>query len=228
MLNQPCLLSFVCCTAGVRGPQAKSTVHINKLQSKAFEKSGAGADEHGSWLFSAALDDSSDYVTLLGIHRKLLSPGMAVISHPAAATGVPGKFKPWAASTPDSSSMWPLLVSPDAPERPVLQPLIAAAPAAAASGKQVVTLSWQLPGGRAHTPLSPTFYKLYLSADEHFNELLRQPQSVAFKPDIPANSLSVDVELSGRRSVNEVYALLLACNASACSRSCIGHYTLQS
>lgn len=197
--------------------------------SKAFENVGSGSDEHGSWLFSAALDEVSDYSTLLGIHRRILSPGMAVISHPAAVTGTPGKFYFWSAGSGSSSTLWPLLVSPDAPARPELQPLVAASPAAAgaAGDNRVVTLTWDLPSASAHTPVVPTFYKLYLAADPYFNELLRQPSAAAFKPDIPPNSRSVDVELNGRHVVNEVYALLLACNAHACSRSCVGRYSLK-
>jgi hypothetical protein len=152
---------------------------------------------------------------------------MAVISHPIAPTGTPSKIRPWSTgSSSSSSSIWPLLVSPDAPARPVLQPLMAAAAAAAAaSGDRVVTLTWQLPGD-SHSLLSPTFYKLYLAADPYFNELLRQPGAAAFQPDIPPNTRSVDVELRGRHAVNEVYALLMACNTHACSRSCIGRYVV--
>lgn len=207
--------------------------------SKAFESVGSGSDEHGSWLFSAALDETSDYATLLGIHRRFLNPGMAVISHPVPPTGTPSKFKPWSAGS--SAGLWPLLVSPDAPAQPALQQLVLApAPAAAAaaaveagapgvtvSSNKVVTLTWDFPGESSHTPLSPTFYKLYLAADPYFNELLRQPASPAFKPDIPPNTRSVDVELNAGHTHNEVYALLLACNSHACSRSCIDRYSLK-
>jgi hypothetical protein len=220
----------VTCCAGVRGPTAKAAGHALQLKSKAFEKAGAGSDEHGSWLFSSALDDHSDYVTLMGIHRRFLSPGMAVISHPSGAAGVPGKFGPWTAAAGSSgSSVWPLLVSPDSPPRPLLLPLVTktASPAQKAANKRVVTLTWEFPAHASHTPLSPTYYKLYLAADPHFNTLLRQPTAAAFKPDIPANSLSVDVELSGSHVALDVYALLLACNSAACSRSCIGHYAVQ-
>jgi hypothetical protein len=214
--------------AGIRGPTIKAKPYVAKLMSKAFESVGSGSDEHGSWLFSSALEGASDYTTLLGIHRRFLSPGMAVISHPMAPIGTPSKFRPWSTdstgSSSSSSSVWPLLVSPDAPARPVLQPLVAAA-AAAANGDRVVTLTWQLPGD-SHTSLSPTFYKLYLAADPYFNELLRQPGAAAFKPDIPPNTRSVDVELRGHHAVNEVYALLMACNTHACSRSCIGRYVV--
>lgn len=182
---------------------------------------GAGSDQHGMWLFSAHPDDSSDYVTTLSSHRRSLSPGLAMISHPSAATGVPGKFKHWAVEA--GSSALPLLVSPEAPARPVLQALAVQAPQ---GNVRVATLSWEQ-SHVAHSS-SVTFYKLYLAADPLFNELLRQPSVVAFKPDIPANSRSVDIELSDDHSAAEVYALLLACNDAACSRSCIGRYSLSS
>jgi len=214
-----------CCTAlpGIRGPTSKASTFSTKLKAKALEKVGAGSDEHGTWLFSAHLDDSSDYVTTLGSHRRFLSPGVAMISHPSA--GIPGKFKPWtvaAAGSNAGSSVLPLLLSPDAPARPVLLPLVTGESDGA---ERVVTLTWQLPQ-TGHSVLSPTFFKLYLSADPLFNELLRQPKAAAFKTDIPANSRSVDVEIDRRHAVTEVYALLLACNTAACSRSCIGHFSL--
>jgi hypothetical protein len=243
-----CPLLFVCCCllnpAGIRGPAIKAKPYVTKLMSKAFESVGSGSDEHGSWLFSTALDETLDYATLLGIHRRFLNPGMAVISHPVLPTGTPSKFKPWSAGSSSSdsgSSMWPLLVSPDAPARPALQQLVQAPAAAVAtatagapagsssssSSGKVITLTWDFPGESSHTPLSPTFYKLYLAADPYFNELLRQPATPAFKSDIPPNTRSVDVELNAGHTHNEVYALLLACNSHACSRSCIGRYSLK-
>lgn len=247
---------------GIRGPTAKSASHVLKLQSKALEDVGSGSDAHGRWLFSTALEEPSNYTTLLGSHSRFLSPGIALISHPVVVPGVshpepavevaavggaprvasigvsssssviPGPFKPWSVgSIAAVASVLPLLVSPNAPPQPVLLPLTAAAAApsttAAQSGQRVVTLSWQLPGAPTHhSSISPTFYKLYLAADPLFNELLRQPASAAFKPDIPASGRSVDVEINGQHATTQVYALLMACNAAACSRSCIGHYTL--
>lgn len=200
------------------------------MNSTILREAGAGSDAFDSWLFSAALDDSlSDYVTTLGSHRRFLSPGSAVISHPTGPKKTPGKLQPWkthegtvspgvavAAAGRQHGLQLPLLMSPVAPPRPLLL---------LPSFKEgVLVLPWRMPASHAHHV--GTFFRLFLAADPYFNELLRQPEGMAFKPDIPGSSRSVEVVLENERAVPAVvYALLWACNTEACSRSCIGKHT---
>lgn len=210
--------------SGIRAPSAAGTGLAAKLMSKALEDVGAGSDEHGSWLFSTAVDDSSGYITMLGTHSRFLSPGTAVIAYPKTPGGIPGPFKPWVAPPLASSGVvWPLLTSAAVPTQPVLQSYtVQDIPGA----MQMVTLTWDMPKGSRQP--NPDFFKLYLAADPLFDELLRHPLAAGFKADIPASSRSAAVEISTRHAAAELYAMLMACNAQGCSRSCVGQYKLKS
>jgi hypothetical protein len=227
-------------SVGIRGPTAQSKAFTARLGSTVFEKAGAGADPYGSWLFSAALDDTSDYFTTVGSHRRFLSPGLALVSHPAGPKQAASKFQAWptaagavaAGRGAHGALQLPLLVSGAAPPRPVVQPAVSAV---VGSNGAVRAVTWQAPFAHPH---GATFFRLFLSADPVFNELLRQPESVGFKPDMPGSSRSAEVVLPGgggaaagqqqqqQRGPSEAYALLLACNPEACSRSCISRISL--
>jgi hypothetical protein len=187
------------------------------------------------------MDGASDYTTMLGSHRRVLSPGLALIAHPDPVTGVPGSFKPWgtgagarsagagAASNGPGALALPLLTSPDAPPAPVLAPVLKAAAAASSAGSGVATVAWSVPHAAApHATPHATSFRLYLAADAAFDEVLRQPEAPAFKADVPGSARSAEVVLgsSSSRAAPEVWGLLLACNAKACSRSCATRISL--
>jgi hypothetical protein len=208
------VVHFVCCGLHQHAPPLSGYVPHDAATEC------AGDDRHGQWLYSTNLPDGSNvssYVNTLSSQNNFLAPGQAFISHQQPDSSA-GKFDSWSL---DVGAAQQLLVSAQQPAK--LQ-LLQATSDKQATDQSRINLSWRV----ASNGLPVEQFRLFVAADALFDELVRQPNQGGFVMDIPGSQHTAQVEIPKHgNKYSTLYVLLLACNANACSRSCVANFTIQ-